>query len=172
MARKSAQVRNLTEKKDAEIDQWIHNHEQKGATKEPLYLALLEERARRSQREGHLDVNKSLGLLTQAAKEQRYVTYGDLAKASNVEWSQARHRMNGTNGHLDRLIDVCHARGLPLLPAICVNESGRNSGVLEPTALRGFAAGARRVGFVFHDELDFHRQESEGCFRWGREGKK
>jgi hypothetical protein len=160
---------NLSDKTDAEIDQWIHNHERKAATGAPLYLALLEERARRSQRQGHLDVNKSLELLTQAARDQRYVTYGDLAKASGVEWSQARHRMNGANGHLDRLLDVCHARGLPLLPALCVNESGRQSGELEPTALKGFASGARRVGRPVRDEPEFHRRERDECLRWARE---
>src|ERR1700682_4301661 len=123
---------NLTEKTDAEIDQWIHNHERKSATREPLYLELLEERARRSQGKGHLNIDRSLELLTQAAIVQRCVTYGDLAKASNIEWSQARHRMNGANRHLDRLLDVCHARGMPMLPAICVNESGRKTGELEP----------------------------------------
>lgn len=109
----------LTRKTDSEIEQWIRNHERKGATKDPLYFALLEERARRDQKAGHLDINRSLDLLAEAARKQQYVTYGDLAKASNVLWSKARHRMNGANGHLDRLIDLCHARGLPLLSAIC-----------------------------------------------------
>lgn len=167
----AVKVQDLAEKTDNQIDQWIHNHERKGATGEPLYLELLEERARRSKQKGLLDVNKSLELLTQAAIEQRYVTYGDLAKANNVEWSRARHRMNGMNGHLDRLLDVCHARGLPLLPAICVNGSGRTSGELEPAALGGFSTGARRIGFVFDDASAFHRQMRENCFQWGRAGR-
>lgn len=51
-------------------------------------------------------------------------TYGDLAKANDVPWSAARHAMNGAGGHLDRLLDICHARGLPLFTAICVNQEG------------------------------------------------
>ncbi|MER9132747.1 hypothetical protein [Mesorhizobium sp. M0768] len=160
---------SLTEKTDTEINQWIHNHEQKGATSAQLYLQLLEERARRSQGKGHLSIDISLELLVQAAIEQRCVTYGDLAKASKVEWGQARHRMSGANGHLDRLLDVCHARGLPMLPAICVNESGRGTGELEASALGGFAAGARRVGFAVEDELSFHRQTRDACWQWGKE---
>ncbi|MBZ9857895.1 hypothetical protein LB566_29360 [Mesorhizobium sp. CA13] len=160
---------NLSEKKDAEIDQWIRNHEQKRATGAPLYLQLLEERARRSQGKGHLSIDKSLELLSQAAIEQRCVTYGDLAKASNVEWSQARHRMSGANGHLDRLLDVCHVRNLPMLPAICVNESGRDTGELEASALEGFAAGARRLGFAVADALSFHHQTRDACWQWGRD---
>lgn len=164
----SKKAPNLTDKTDTEIEQWIHNHEQQGATKVSLYLALLEERARRTQTRGHLDVNKSLELLVQAAKNQKFVTYGDLAKASGIAWKQARHRMNGANGHLDRLVDICHARGLPLLAAVCVNESGRVSGSLESAALSGFAAAARRIGFIFDDDADFHRRMCEECFRWGR----
>ena len=163
---------HLIEKTDAEIDQWIYNHERKAETRAPLYLELLEERVRRTQRKGHLSIDKSLELLTQAAIEQRCVTYGDLAKASNIEWIQARHRMNGVNGHLDRLLDVCHARGMPMLPAICVNESGRATGELEPSALRGFVTGARRLGFLLSDELAFHHQAREECWRWGQERQK
>lgn len=156
---------------DDRINHWILNHEKKQATREKLYLALLEERARRDRKKGHLDVERSLVLLVQAAREQRCVTYGDLAKANDIEWSVARHRMNGPNGHLDRLIDVCHARSLPQLSAICVNERGRETGELEPSALKGFVAGVRRLGVTVHDELAFHRQQRDECFRWGREGK-
>jgi hypothetical protein len=163
-----AQMSSLSDKTDAEIDQWIFNHEKKGATDQKLYFELLEERARRSQGKGHLNIDKSLELLMQAATEQRCVTYGDLAKASGVDWSHARHRMSGANGHLDRLLDVCHARGLPMLPAICVNESGRQTGELEATALSGFAAGARRVGFPVADELSFHHEARDECWRWGK----
>lgn len=162
---------NLSSKTDNEIDQWIHNHEQKSATRAPLYLELLEERARRSKKQGHLDIEKSLQLLTLAAIEQRCVTYGDLAKASNVEWSKARHKMNGARGHLDRLLDMCHVRGIPLLPAICVNESGRETGELESTALQGFAIGARRLGLHFSDDLAFHHKVREECWRWGENQK-
>lgn len=162
---------DLTVRTDSEIDTWIRNHERKRATKEPLFLALLAERARRGQKAGHLDIERSLDLLKQAAREQRCVTYGDLAKASNVEWKQARHKMNGANGHLDRIIDLCHVRGLPLLSAICVNESGRESGDLEPAALKGFVTGGRRLGVTIHDEKEFHREARDECFRWGREGK-
>lgn len=162
---------SLTDKTDAQIDQWIRNHEDKGVTNSQLYLDLLEERARRSQGKSHLEIDKSLELLKQAAAEQRCVTYGDLAKASNVEWSKARHKMNGANGHLDRLLDVCHVRKLPMLPAICVNESGRESGELEPAALRGFTSGARRLGHTVADDLAFHRKQRDECWRWGQERK-
>jgi hypothetical protein len=70
------------------------------------------------------------------------------------------------------LLDICHARGIPLLPAICVNESGRSTGELEPTALKGFAIGARRLGLRFADDLPFHHKVREECWRWGENQKK
>jgi hypothetical protein len=76
--------------------------------------------------------------------------------------------MNGANGHLDRLLDICHARGLPLLTAICVNQEGVSTGELEPEALKGFATGARRLRFVFHDDLAFHHEQRAASWAWGR----
>lgn len=159
---------DLTAKTDAEIRQWIINHENANATERQLYKDLLEERARRSEGAGRLEIQKSLTALTQAAREQRYLTYGDLASASNVPWTKARHQMNGPKGHLDRLLEVCHARGMPLLPALCVNESGRQTGKLESDALTGFCVGARRLGKHVSDEESFHRQSVEACFDWAR----
>ena len=155
-------------KSDPEIETWIKNHEKEGKTTTPLYMKLLEERARRSQQKHGLDREVSLSVLVQAAIEQKCTTYGALAKANNVEWSKARHQMNGTNGHLDRLLDVCHARGLPMLAAICVNQSGLETGELEETALSGFVTGAQRLGFKVTDARAFHHQCREECWQWGR----
>ena len=159
---------DLSSKSDKEIDQWIRNHEIKSATGAPLYGLLLEERARRSKTKHSLDVETSLKALQLAAAEQRCVSYGELAAANGVDWNQARHRMNGANGHLDRLLDICHARGLPMLPAICVNKQGLETGELEPAALAGFAEGARRLGYQVTDELAFHHEHRDECWAWGR----
>ena len=104
-----------------------------------------------------------------AARKGRFTTYGDLAAASNLEWSQARHRMNGVGGHLDRLLDVCHARGLPLLTAICVNKSAVSTGQLEPHSLEGFANGARRLGYIVADPAAFLMETQARCFEWGKQ---
>lgn len=159
----------LPAKTDKEIENFIRNYEQKGATALPFYHELLEERARRSQLKHKLNIDKSLALLRQAAIEQRCITYGDLAKASDVAWSQAHRLISGANGHLDRLLDVCHARGLPMLTALCVNQSGLKTGELEEYSLAGFAAGARRLGIPVFDELAFHHASRDASWRWGRE---
>lgn len=158
---------SFLKKSDAEIEIWIKNHEEAAQTNTPLYFQLLEERAHRSQQILYPEI--SLALLKQVAVDQTCTTYGALAKASKVEWSKARHQMNGLNGHLDRLLDLCYARQLPMLPAICVNQSGVADCELEETALSGFVTGARRLGFNVVDAREFHHHCREECWKWGRE---
>ncbi len=160
---------DLTQKSPKEIDTWIRHHEEQEQTTAPLYLALLEERIRRARTQHKLDFDKSLDQLKQAAIEQRCTTYGALAAASGVEWSQARHQMNGLNGHLDRLLDLCVVQKLPLLTAICVNQGNVETGELGEDALKGFITGARRVGMKVYDALEFHHACREECWQWGRE---
>jgi hypothetical protein len=160
---------DLSTKTDEQINQMIANHERApGGRDLPKYPILLEERARRAQLTQKLNLEKSMEQLKAAARGGMCITYGDLAKASGVEWSQARHQMNGANGHLDRLLDLCHARGLPLLTAICVNQAGVSAGELGEDALAGFATGARRLGLVVADPRMFHHQCRNECWSWGK----
>jgi hypothetical protein len=159
----------LAAKTDAEINTWIRNHENAGKTSAPLYIELLEERIRRAQLVHRLDFGLSLDHLKRAAINQICTSYGELAAASGLDWSKARHQMNGPNGHLDRLLDICHARGLPLLTAICVNQRNLESAELGEEALAGFAAGARRLGLAIGDSLEFHHRCRDDCWKWGAE---
>jgi hypothetical protein len=154
-------------KTDQDIEQWIKNYERNGATNEPFFKKLLEERARRQSK--GLSLETSLNHLIAAARNEQFTTYGDLAKASDVPWSKARHAMNGSSGHLERLLDICHARGLPLLTALCVNQSGVDTGDLGENALRGFVAGAQRLGYKVTDANAFLLDCQQKCFEWGRE---
>lgn len=163
-----AQVASIRAKKDAEIDVWITNHEKAGMTSTSLYFMLLEERIRRSQLKLALSLETSLAHLMVAAVEQRCTTYGALAEASGVEWSKARHQMNGANGHLDRLMEMCHIKELPMLPAICVNQNGLVNCELEDAALAGFVTGAQRLGMRVVDPRTFHHQCRDHCWEWGR----
>jgi hypothetical protein len=160
---------DLRNKSDSQIENLINNHELKNARHLPIYPLLLEERARRAQARGRLEPEKSIALLFEAAKQQKCVSYGQIASASDVEWSVARHQMNGANGHLDTLLDLCYLRSLPMLPAICVNKQNIETGELDPLALSGFISGARRLGYEIHDERAFHRERQEECWAWGRQ---
>jgi len=160
---------NLATKTDPQIETWIRNHEANGGTAAPLYFQLLEERIRRARAKHKLDFDKSLAHLKQAAVAQVCTSYGALAAASDVTWSQARHQMNGSNGHLDRLLDMCHARGLPLLTALCVNQDNVADGELGEDALAGFVIGAKRLGLPVGDARTFHRESRDSCWAWGRQ---
>jgi hypothetical protein len=161
---------DFSTKTDDDIEVWIRNYEAKpGATALPFYRELLEERARRAQTKQRLNLERSLAYLKQVAIEQRCTSYGELAKASGVEWAQARRQMSGWGGHLDRLLDLCHARRLPLLTAVCVNQDRVAECELADEALAGFVAGARRLGFAVTDARAFHHQCRAECWRWGRE---
>lgn len=163
---------DLQAKSDAQLDQLIANHEAKpGGTSRPLYPQLLEERARRAQAKQLLNLEASLKCLMEAARNRTYVSYGQLAAASRAEWIKARQQMNGAKGHLELLLDLCHARGLPLLTAICVNQENLSTGELGEAALAGFAAGARRLGRKFADPLAFHHQCRADCLTWGEATK-
>lgn len=118
---------DFSKKTDAEIEQWIANHEAKGVTNAPLYLALLEERIRRAQAMQKMSFEHSLGHLKRAAIEQRCTTYGAVAAASGLEWSKARHQMNGANGHLDRLLDLCHMASTATAVPVEFFDTGHSS---------------------------------------------
>jgi hypothetical protein len=159
---------DLTMKTDDQINALIKNHEDKNARDRPLYPLLLAQRARRMQAKCPLNFDKSMALLRDAAVKQVCVSYGQIAEASGVQWSVARHQMNGPKGHLDGLLDLCHCHGLPMLPAICVNKTNIRTGELDPTALTGFTDGARRLGHSISDPKAYHRARQEECFEWGR----
>src|SRR5205807_337389 len=86
---------HLSAKSDQDLNQWIVNHENKpGGTALPLYRQLLEERVSRAQAKQLLNFEYSLDHLRQTAIQQVCTSYGDLARASGVEWSKARRYMN------------------------------------------------------------------------------
>lgn len=135
----------------------------------PRYRELLEERARRHELDSHLSLEKSMAVLKAVAAQGICTTYGDLAKASGVPWTVARHRMNGNKGHLERLLDVCHLEGIPLLTALCVNAEQVAKGELDEKSLRGFCEGARRLGYTFGDERGFHHKQRAASWEWGKQ---
>jgi hypothetical protein len=160
---------NLAAKSLPDIEQMIINY---GKTEQgrahPIYRELLEERARRHEADTQLSLDRSMEALVRVAIGGGCTTYGALAEASGVPWSKARHRMNGNKGHLERLLDICHARGLPLLTALCVNNEGLKTCELSDESLRGFAEGAKRLGFVVDDKRKFHYQQRDASWAWGR----
>ena len=155
-------------KTDDEIERWTRKYEEAGKTDQPDYALLLAERTQRRQKKQKLNFVLSLEHLKACAIANSFTSYGELAKASKVEWSQARHQMNGPKGHLDTLLDVCRTNGLPLLTAICVNQENLETGKLGEDALSGFADGARRLGISVDDAEKFHAECITECFDWSK----
>ncbi len=160
---------DLSKQTDQQIDNLIENHIRYDKTAAPLFSQLLEERVRRGQEKQLLNFQTSMQLLIQTAIDQTCVSYGQLAKASGVEWIKARYQMNGAHGHLDKLLELCHARGYPLLTALVVNQQGLEDGELEHTALKGFCEAAHRLNIPVDDELAFHHQQRDASWQWGKE---
>jgi hypothetical protein len=155
---------DLSARSDAEIDTWIENHEKQGKTDAALYRALLEERARRSSHQ--LNIETTLAHLREAAKRKTYTTYGKVAEVNGIGWNIARRLMPK---HLDRSLELCHARKWPLLTVLCVKQNEVASGDLSGDSLKGFVAGARRLGYTVTDDKKFMRECQAACFAWAEE---
>jgi len=164
--RDTTRTPNLQKRTDREIDNWIARHEEKGRTGDPLYLSLIEERNRRHG--NGLTLKYSIPFLIGSARESRFVSYGDLADANSVAWNKARHKMNGTHGHLQDILCYCHARSWPLLTAIVVHKRHRETGEMDDFTLDGFVDGAQRLGYVALDRRQFLREHQKSCFSWAK----
>ncbi len=157
---------DLASKPDDEIDTWIANHERVKKIDSDLYRSLIVEKGRRHGRGLCIDV--SIHAMTQAAKNGRFISYGELAEANGIEWTKARHTMNGKHGHLDNLLAYCASNGLPLLTAIVVQKGKLASGNMDDFTLAGFVEGAERIGRKVVDPEKFLSQCQDECFAWAK----
>ncbi len=112
-----------------------------------------------------LNINHSYRVIIKAAREGHFITYGEVAAASEVEWKRARRPMPA---HLDRLLQACHARGWPLITSLVVSKENLESGALEGESLSGFVAGVRKLGVTIDDPAAFLRQQQQEVFAWAK----
>ena len=110
-----------------------------------------------------LDLEKSYAAILQAARAQRFISYGDLAAASGVPWSRG-HRL--IPQHLGQLVTLAHERGWPMPSAIVVNRENVDTGTLDGPAREGFLAAARDVGHKIIDPEQFVKDQQERVFAW------
>jgi hypothetical protein len=148
---------------DTQLQNLIENHRRKGATELATYKEALIEQATRIGK--GLDFETTIKVISQAAREGRYISYGDVAKASGVDWNQVRYAMGR---HLDDLIEYCHLNDLPLLSSIVVNKPNVESGKLDPESLKGFIAGVRRLNIPVLDDRAFLHEAQKRVFEWAR----
>jgi 5-methylcytosine-specific restriction protein B len=112
-----------------------------------------------------LNLNTTYQAIVAAAKDRKFITYGDIAKAQNLEWSKVRYAMNS---HLETLLGMSAANDWPLLTAIVVNQGGLQSGSMVDSAMEGFVAAAKRYGRSVKSPTDFVRAEQEATFKWAQ----
>ncbi len=113
----------------------------------------------------NLNINSSYKAILAAARQGHFITYGEVATASDVDWKKARRPMPL---HLDRLLQICHERGWPLVTAIVVSRDNLESGKLEGDSLAGFVAGVRKLGVSIDDPQAFLQDQQQKVFAWAK----
>jgi len=91
--------------------------------------------------DGALDARVTLRAIVAAASARRCLSYGDVATANGLPWSQARRRMDP---HLFALCRAATAAGRPLPSAIVVDALSRAHGRMTGRPLIGFVRCAER----------------------------
>ena len=110
-----------------------------------------------------LDLRKTYGAILNAAREKRFISYGDLAKANNAEWSKVYRKMGHHLGQLIQATTVPH--DWPMLTAIVVNKADITTGRLVGTAYIGFLKIAEAFGFDTTPR-SFIEDQQRAMFAW------
>ncbi|TNC74597.1 hypothetical protein [Rubellimicrobium roseum] len=113
-------------------------------------------------------LERSLGCILGAARQRRFLSYGELAWANGLDWAAARRPINA---HLWDLIVWGDRNGFPILSAIVVNKMHLLTGRMEPETLKGFVAAARRLGrYDGSEPAVFLRAQQQALFDHVRDG--
>lgn len=110
-----------------------------------------------------LDLQTTYSAILEAARTRRYISYGELAQANDVDWKKARLPLPG---HLDKLIQISAQRDWPIITAIVVNQEHLDKGTLEGSAADGFIKCARDNGYEVLDPEDFIKAQQQAVFNW------
>lgn len=110
-----------------------------------------------------LDLQKTYTSILKAARQHRFISYGDIAKANGADWQKVRRPMNR---HLGQLVALAVERGWPMLSAIVVNQQSLETGLLDGPAREGFLAAARDSGIKVEEPDEFVKSQQEALFAW------
>ncbi|MDF2096604.1 AAA family ATPase [Aquibaculum arenosum] len=110
-----------------------------------------------------LNLQTTYRTIINAARERRFISYGDLAKANGAQWHHVRYKMNT---HLGDLVKIAAGRNWPLPSAIVVNKTNLKTGTLDGTAREGFIAAAKEFGYEVNDPAAFVEHQQEALFEW------
>lgn len=155
---------DLTKFDDQQIENLIANYLKQGKHDTDEFAAFVAEQNRRNGR--GLELQTTLRLLHDAARERRFVSYKDVADASGLDWAKARRLIPH---HLGGVCRFAHRHGWPLVSAIVVNAPNRDKGTFTDANLGGFTKVARELGHVVTDAEALVYAEQERVFAWGQE---
>ena len=110
-----------------------------------------------------LDLNTTYKAILAAARERRFISYGELAKANGALWKNVRYKMNT---HLGDLVRIASERDWPMPSSIVVNQNNLKTGTLDGTARGGFITAAREFGFDVDDPAVFVKKQQDAMFTW------
>jgi 5-methylcytosine-specific restriction protein B len=110
-----------------------------------------------------LDLEIAYKTILAAARQRKFLGYGELAKAQGVEWGANRNQIFA---QLGKLLAQAHERNWPLISAIVVNQAHLNDGRLEGAALTGFINDVKRHGVTVDDPEAFLEAEQKRVFDW------
>ena len=110
-----------------------------------------------------LDLEKTYRAILNAARNGRFISFGDLAKANDAKWQTVRYDMYR---HLGNLVEIAAARGWPMPSAIVVNQDNIETGKLDGKTRDGFVNAAKEFGFDVSDPKTFVEEQQQAMFDW------
>lgn len=110
-----------------------------------------------------LDLQTTYRAILDAAREHRFISYGELAKANGVRWQSVRYKMNA---HLGKLVQIASERNWPMPSSTVVNQEDLKTGRLAGKAREGFVTAAKASGFQVDDPAAFVEQQQNAMFEW------
>ena len=110
-----------------------------------------------------LDLRKTYRAILNAARERRFISYGDLASANDANWQSVRYKMNR---HLGELVEIASKHDWPMPSAIVVPQDKIETGQLDGAARDGFINAAKEFGFDVSDPVAFVEEQQQAMFAW------
>jgi hypothetical protein len=157
---------DLSAKSLSELQQMAENYRAKQLTDAPLYKAILELIS--TQEKGGLSFEKTIRLVTRAAKEGRFLSYGEIAAESGLPTGMARITVPK---HLLELNKHAKCQGWPMLSAIVVTQEHLEDGLMDEVTLAGFCRCATALGEVVTDNRNYLKAQQGAVFAAAKEGR-
>ncbi len=149
---------------DEQVQNVKDNYARQKLFDRPEYSAAVLELQKRLGPE--LNIEKTIKFILSKAREGQFVTYGEVAEVNGCTWSKVRRKIPT---HLDRVLEMAHARGAPYITANVVNQKNRDTGKLDPESLSGFIKGVERLGDRVDEPEGFLKRHQNQTFEYAKQ---